>query len=214
MKQLIYSVLSTIIFLAMNAADAITLQVLDHQGLPLENAVVVLPSIAATPTTQPLVMDQRNRQFSPSVLTASAGQLVAFPNSDNVRHHVYSFSRAKPFEIKLYSGTETSPIMFDSPGIIVLGCNIHDNMIGYILVSDGQWSAVSNNDGIIHLPEFTDNTSATLWHPQMSDRGSDVHSVTLNPKKLSAEKQITITLDVSPAAPKTFDNFKRRYNRG
>ena len=81
-------------------------------------------------------MDQRGSQFVPHVLPVQAGTSVTFPNSDQIRHQVYSFSASKRFELPLYAGTSASPIRFDQPGIVVLGCNIHDWMIGYVVVLD------------------------------------------------------------------------------
>lgn len=217
MSRLIYRFFSVIVFCMLSIGNSygLSLKIVDKQGKPLENTVVVLPSIAAVPNKQPLVMDQINRHFNPTVLTATAGQAVDFPNSDNVRHHVYSFSKAKPFEIKLYSGTKTSPVLFDSPGIIVLGCNIHDNMVGYILVSDGQWSAVSNSAGHVALPDgLSEAITATIWHPQMSDKGDNVQSITLTRQQLAKANYITVTIDVSPIEPKPLNSFKRRFNRG
>ena len=76
-----------------------------------------------------------------------SGTSVAFPNSDNIRHHVYSFSLAKRFELRLYQGTQSAPVVFDSPGVVVLGCNIHDWMVGYIYVTDDSRFAVSDEHG-------------------------------------------------------------------
>ena len=100
----------------------------------------VVLSLHATGTPAPAggraVMDQRNSAFAPGVLAIQAGTAVAFPNSDTVQHQVYSFSTPKPFELPLYAGTPRAPILFDQPGVVVVGCNIHDWMIGYIVVLD------------------------------------------------------------------------------
>ena len=58
-----------------------------------------------------------------------------------MRHHVYSFSPAKKFELKLYTGTPSNPVLFDRPGVAVLGCNIHDQMVGWIVVVDTPYYA-------------------------------------------------------------------------
>ena len=88
-----------------------------------------------------LEMAQQKKQFVPEVLVVPVGSEVRFPNHDTVRHHVYSFSPAKKFELKLYTGTPANPVLFDRPGVVVLGCNIHDQMVGWILVVDTPYYA-------------------------------------------------------------------------
>ena len=97
------------------------------------------------------MVEQRNKTFIPLVSVVQTGTLVNFPNRDDIRHHIYSFSAAKRFEIKLYAGTPADPILFDKPGEVVLGCNIHDHMIAYIYVVDSPWFAKTDNDGVAKI---------------------------------------------------------------
>ncbi len=125
-------------------AGTVQVEVLDAAGQPLADAVVFLESADARKAVKPLAgaqMAQEKRQFVPGVLVVPVGTEVRFPNNDSVRHHVYSFSPAKRFELKLYTGTPSSPVLFDSPGVAVLGCNIHDQMVGWILVVDTPYYA-------------------------------------------------------------------------
>ena len=92
-------------------------------------------------------MDQQKGQFMPHVLVVQSGTAVDFPNSDNVSHHVYSFSKTKTFELPLYKGDVYPPMVFDQPGIVVLGCNIHDGMLGYVVVVDTPHFALTNEQG-------------------------------------------------------------------
>ncbi|WP_439135726.1 methylamine utilization protein [Pseudomaricurvus sp.] len=140
----------------------VTLTVTDLKGEPLENASVSLHKVVQQPSSEaatktspskPLtaIMDQQAQQFIPYVLTVQVDTLVRFPNSDNIRHHVYSFSPAKRFELRLYHGTTADPIMFDEPGRVVLGCNIHDSMLGYIYVVDSPWHGTTTTNGSVTL---------------------------------------------------------------
>lgn len=124
----------------------IDLVIKDQHGVVLPNAVVEIgqantafkptnPSVKKLPVA---VIDQVNKQFLPELLIVQQGQLVNFPNSDNIRHNVYSFSSAKSFQLKLYSGQPKEPIIFDTQGVVVLGCNIHDSMVGYIYVAKSE----------------------------------------------------------------------------
>ena len=132
------------------SAGSLRVQVLDSAGKPLEGAVVSLVSDAARRAVRPLPeqeISQENKQFVPSVRVVTVGTLVRFPNRDSVRHHVYSFSPAKKFEIKLYAGTPAAPVLFDQPGVAVLGCNIHDQMVGWVVVLDTPYFAQTDAQG-------------------------------------------------------------------
>lgn len=148
---------------------ATTLFIVDQNNNPVINAVVSMPSPSnfIADTQKIAVMDQVNRQFLPEVLIINKGQSVAFPNSDDIRHHVYSFSTVKPFEIKLYKGSSQEPISFDKSGVSVLGCNIHDNMVGHIYIADNEIALKSNQDGLIEYEGVIPKT-ISLWHPKLS----------------------------------------------
>jgi len=163
---------------ALICASPLELRVVDSEGRPLKNAVISSTADSqASAAAKVAVMDQRNRTFVPHVLVVQQGSQVSFPNSDNIRHHVYSFSTPKKFEIKLYSGEPSSPVQFDKPGVVVLGCNIHDSMLGYIYVADGPSYAVSDEQGRLLL-EFdqipADDTQFQLWHPQLNRHNQPV----------------------------------------
>jgi len=132
------------------SAGSLRVQVLDSAGKPLEGAVVSLVSDAARRAVRPLPeqeIAQENKQFVPAVRVVTVGTLVRFPNRDSVRHHVYSFSPAKKFEIKLYAGTPAAPVRLDQPGVAVLGCNIHDQMVGWVVVLDTPYFAQTDAQG-------------------------------------------------------------------
>ena len=149
---------------------AATVRVIDEQGRPFANAVIssrdVLPVSDKSTVGFSAVMDQMNKQFSPEILIVDQGTTVTFPNSDNIRHHVYSFSEPKPFEIKLYANDNVPPILFDKPGIVVLGCNIHDSMLGYIYVKENGRVWTTNAQGIAEI-EIADG-EFSVWHPEFS----------------------------------------------
>ena len=129
-------------------AASVAVTARDPLGNPLEDVVVwAMPKGPAPVRTRPAAVEQRNKTFIPLVSVVQTGTLVNFPNRDEIRHHVYSFSPAKRFEIKLYAGTPVDPIPFDKPGEVVLGCNIHDHMIAYIYVVDSPWFAKTDKDG-------------------------------------------------------------------
>ena len=165
------SLLSMLLLSAPLHAASLQAELRDSQGQPLANAVRSLRSTVSAPAVPATaIMDQRSQQFAPNVLAVRSGTSVAFPNSDNIRHHVYSFSPAKRFELRLYQGTPSEPVIFDTPGVVVLGCNIHDWMLGYVYVTDDPWFAVSDERGRLNLEQLPAGAyTASLWHPQAPD---------------------------------------------
>lgn len=142
----------------------------DADGQPLADAVVTATPAApaAAPAhAPPTRVDQRLREFIPHVHTVRVGSEVSFPNSDQIQHHVYSFSTGNRFEIKLYKGTPAHPIRFDQPGVVVLGCNIHDWMLAYVYVADTPYFTQTAADGQWALTLPAGDYQLTLWHPQL-----------------------------------------------
>ena len=190
MQFLMLKLLSGIALLSICSHSlAKSLTVSDPSGKPLANAVVSIDS-AITPEPGTAVMDQIDRQFVPEVLAVPVGTSVSFPNSDNIRHHVYSFSQAKPFEIKLYSGTASEPVIFDKPGIVALGCNIHDQMIGYIYVYEESQVYLTDKNGKAEVPD--DVRTVTLWHPDLDIVQSKRETVSLDVNKQSETLVLTL----------------------
>ena len=154
------------------AAAQIAAIVTDQEGRPLADAVVVaVPAQGVPPSAPPAareIVDQIGQEFVPYVKPILVGASVFFPNKDNIRHQVYSFSPAKQFELPLYAGTPARPVVFDRPGIVVLGCNIHDWMIGYIYVSESPYFAKTGADGKAHLIDLPAlSYRVRVWHPRL-----------------------------------------------
>jgi plastocyanin len=148
-----------------------TALVKDDSGKPIANAIIVAVPIdgpaklPAKPAVE--IMEQSNKEFVPTVLPILVGSKVSFPNRDSVRHHVYSFSPAKRFEFKLYAGTPTEPIVFDQPGVVMIGCNIHDWMIAHIYVSESPYFAKTDARGAASLSNLPPRAyMVRVWHPR------------------------------------------------
>lgn len=154
---------------AVAHAGTLLVDVSDATGKPLADAVVFLDSADARKHVKPLTgieMAQEKRQFVPGLLVLPVGTEVLFPNRDSVRHHVYSFSQTKKFELKLYSGTPSNPVLFDKPGVVALGCNIHDQMVGWILVVDTPYyGRTSTTSGKVQLDNVLPGAyTLRTWH--------------------------------------------------
>ena len=158
------------------AADLVV-AVSDGAGRSLPNAVVMLEPTGGQGCDRwqapPAVMSQQGVLFHPFVLPVRTGTTVSFPNLDDIRHHVYSFSPARRFELRLYGKDETKTETFDKPGVVALGCNIHDNMLSFILVTTHPVYAVTDADGRARFAGLPAGPwSAFTWHPDQSgERG-------------------------------------------
>ncbi|MBC8008245.1 MAG: methylamine utilization protein [Prolixibacteraceae bacterium] len=152
------------------AAAGVSGSVTDAGGAPVTEAVIYAVALGEKPASASRrgIMDQVNKEYFPLVVPVQVGAAVIFPNKDNIRHHVYSFSAAKPFELKLYSGTPAKPVVFDKPGPVVLGCNIHDWMVGYIYVVDTPYFAKTDTTGSARLEGLpAGEYQLRVWHPYM-----------------------------------------------
>ncbi len=152
---------------SLHAVD-LSLSLYDKDGNPVSLAVVEarLTPAPARPEAPMAEIDQVDRRFVPMVLLVPPGQLVNFPNSDNVRHHVYSFSDIKQFSTPLYADENVDPVRFDTPGVAVLGCNIHDSMVAYVYVSAWQDAGLSDTAGQVTLTGMAEKPQTLhIWHP-------------------------------------------------
>jgi plastocyanin len=170
MRATLAALAATLLPLAATAG-ALELRVLDASGAPLPDAVLFLESAAARAAVKPLAkaeIAQVARSFDPVVSVVTVGTPVSFPNRDTVRHHVYSFSPVKKFEIKLYVGTPAEPVVFDQPGIAVLGCNIHDQMAAWVVIVPTPWYGKTGADGVLRLPAVPAGSyRLRSWHASL-----------------------------------------------
>jgi len=110
-------------------------------------------------------MDQKNRRFEPEVIAIPAGASVAFPNSDPIFHNVFSFSKARRFDLGNYGSGETRVVSFPEPGVVQLHCHLHPNMSGAILVTPNRWHAQPGSDGMYVLRDVPPGRhTVTAWH--------------------------------------------------
>ena len=161
-------------------AAELTVEIRDARGHAIPDTVVVATAAGnGSPTLaspmKPALMDQVDKAFVPSVLIVRTGTPVVFPNSDTVAHQVYSFSPAKRFELPLYRGQVHPPIELDRPGLIVLGCNIHDTMLGYIYVTDSPYFGKSDASGIWKMSALpAADYDVTIWSPRFRREATPV----------------------------------------
>jgi plastocyanin len=144
----------------------------DQKGNTVANAVVTATPVdrrlEAHMKPQAEIVDQVDKEFVPIVTAIYVGSTITFPNKDQIRHQVYSFSPPKKFESHLYAGSATPPVLFDKPGVVVVGCNIHDWMIAYIYVSDTPFFATTTSAGTAKVSGLPPGEySVRVWHPEI-----------------------------------------------
>jgi plastocyanin len=136
-----------VLMATQSCAYDLKVQVVSLDNKPMADAVVYIEATGESvqPSVKIAVMDQQNKAFVPHVLAIPAGTTVDFPNTDTVNHYVYSFSEIKKFQFKLFKGDlEKHQILLDKPGLITIGCNIHDFMLGYIFVAPTPYVGVTD----------------------------------------------------------------------
>lgn len=166
--------------------------VFDNDGNLLEHAVISLVGenealVNENTVMQPPKMTQKDIQFTPFVLPVAAGTRVSFPNKDKVRHHVYSFSKIKRFELELYGEDVEKSVIFDQEGVVALGCNIHDNMLAYIYVARSNRFAKTSENGTATIENLVPGVySAYVWHPRLSGDEEDlVQQITVDERGIT-----------------------------
>jgi plastocyanin len=161
--------LTVLVFAGDLLAGSLEIIVKDDKGRPVPDAVAYAAAGATNAATKKqTVVDQRDKQFVPYVTAVQVGTAVIFPNSDKIRHHVYSFSPAKKFELPLYSGVPAEPVVFDKTGFVTLGCNIHDWMIAYVAVLPTSYFQVTQQDGRAVLKDLpAGQYTMQVWHPAL-----------------------------------------------
>lgn len=180
--------------LAASAGD-LSVVVVDTAGKGVPDTVVTVAPLevkTTPPSRSPAtaVMDQLQLAFVPRVLVVAVGTTVEFPNSDSVSHQVYSFSPAKKFQLPLYKGQLHAPVVFDHEGLVVLGCNIHDQMVGYIYVTPAPYFGKTDASGALHLPDLKAGDYRLIaWSPLIADSASTLERmVHIDTTETHAEK--------------------------
>ena len=158
---------------ASTQAAGVDVTVTDASNRPVDQAVVVVEPVGGAPAPRSSglrsVIDQQNLQFVPEISVVRTGTSIEFPNSDQVRHQVYSFSPAKNFKLALYAGKLYPPLVFDKPGLVTLGCNIHDSMIGFVYVTDSPWFGKTDAQGHVEITAVPPGDyRVRLWHPRFA----------------------------------------------
>lgn len=183
-------------FCGQAPAGNLEARVVTTAGVALEDAAVVVEPIAKIVSRHhaSATIEQRKRELVPYFTIVQTGTAIDFPNHDPFKHHLYSFSPAKTFEIKLYAGKPAQPVIFDKPGEVALGCNIHDWMEAYILVVDSPYFAKTGSHGWAIVKNIPPGKyRLRLWHPRQKIT-TPLHEITIG----ATPTKLNLVLDVMP----------------
>lgn len=180
-------------------AGMVTVDVTTRSAATAADTVIVFDPLdaAPAPSHEAAIIDQVDKTFVPRVSVVRAGTAVTFPNSDHIRHQVYSFSRSKTFTLKLYAGSPRTAVVFDQTGLVVLGCNIHDNMVAYVGVVDSPYFAKLTDSGTVSLNLPAGRYRLRAWHPNAA---AAVPSREISVSDAPMNIPLTITVDKTSAA--------------
>jgi plastocyanin len=186
---------------ATGQAATVDVVVAGTDGKPLGDAAVFLEAREGKPALKPAAgveIEQAAKQFTHRVTVVPAGTEIAFPNRDKVRHHVFSFSPSKTFELKLYAGVPANPVLFDKPGIAVLGCNIHDNMVAWVVVVDSPYYGLTTAKAALKLDNVPPgNYRLRAWHPELPPGTPPIEQALTVP---AAGNSVTVRLPLTAVA--------------
>lgn len=191
--------LAALLLLSATPCGGAEFHVRDTSGNAVANAVVTIDGHHDIDGQgQMSVIEQRQQQFDPRITVIRKNSAVRFPNRDMTLHHVYSFSEARAFELQLYAGDDADPVVFDTTGIIALGCNIHDWMLGYIIVTDHASFGISDEHGKVAIDDIaTDARELSVWHAAL---------LSPTPVTVPFDKDLsTITIELSKSDPLAFE---------
>jgi len=199
------------------AVQGATLTVTVHtpDGKPLAGAVITAQPLDTAVRSAPpehAAMSQINLAFAPDLLVVPVGSTVEFPNNDNVGHQIYSFSPAKHFQLALYRGKPYPPVHFDQAGLVTLGCNIHDSMLAYILVTEARFFGRTDNAGAWSASEMPRGRyKITVWHPRLRDAVPDLEREVVIGDSDRAELDLQLKKSLHPAPlqdrPHSWDTY-------
>jgi len=181
------------VFFQSSFAANLQVKVVDNNSEPVEFAVIYINESSKNQADNTLIIDQVDKEFIPYVTAVRRGSSINFPNNDDIRHQVYSFSKSKQFELPLYSGNEFRPVVFNESGAVALACNIHDWMKAYVYVVDTDKFVISDKDGQGVLADLSNGQYEVLvWHPT---QGGNVQSSAQKITVADNDKQLTFAIN-------------------
>jgi plastocyanin len=197
-------------FCSIALAGNLQVSVIDKDGKPVPDAVVVLvsPNLGAPKSVLPMQVsiNQEKMRFMPAISIVGVGAKARFTNNDPWEHHVrgsaagvmqFNADTADGFVLRMDGKTEGKPAktadaVFDKAGAILLGCHLHASMRGHVYVSDSPWAMLTNAEGLANFDAVPDGAvQVKVWH---ADQFIDVtpQRVNLTAAPVKTTMQLTV----------------------
>ena len=205
MGKLATRVLLTLLWSAPALAGTLTGKVvLVQDGKPradASNAVVWIEGLPRSGGDARLQMKSSSKRFEPHILAVPKNSTVEFPNADPIYHNVFSVSGGNRFDLGLYRSGASKSKKFDEAGLVRIYCNIHPQMIGFVLVVDSGYMAVTGPDGSFRFEGVPAGTHVVkAWH----EDGAEVSQTVA--VRSGPEPPLTLRIDVAGTPPPPHKN--------
>jgi len=201
-------VLSCLVFSANLIAGEVTITIEDKKNHPVHDTIIELIGIASNKIVKDSIeITQKNKEFSPEISIMPSGSSVLFTNEDPFQHHVYSVSKGNQFDLPLYQGTPSEQITFESPGVVKLGCNIHDWMLAFAYVSQSEHLIVTGVDGRARFPDIPEGEyELRIWNPRLKNNKKVVSQSLSVGRNTPVEHSVLLSLRKNIRKPPRIDN--------
>ena len=173
----------------------ITISVVDQKSNAVTDGYVELYALSGQEKSTPGSgeVDQVDKEFTPLYSAVAVGSTVLFPNSDNIQHQIYSFSKSKKFDLPLFAKNDQKKVTFDKAGIIHMGCNIHDWMLSFLYVYESKFFGQTDTNGSISFSSVPDGEyELRIWSPRLKNNRSIVKQTITLPATTSVTQTIKV----------------------
>ena len=199
---LLFGTLFVMCWGALASSQSLQVTLTDAEGERVSDAVVelVLPEAIRAQFSggEGAIIDQVDKEFVPTITTIIVGSKIIFPNSDDILHHVYSFSPVNTFDIPLYGKDVDARFIEEFPraGVVEIGCNIHDWMLAYIYIAESSKVAISNEKGIAEIRDLPAGSfPVRIWHSRLPRNTEYVMANATTTASGVAELEVSLQLE-------------------
>lgn len=161
-------VISIALSASLSAAE-LSIRIVENNAHPVHDTVVELIGTDIEPAlVTHLAISQVDKEYIPELSIIPRGSNVTFLNKDPFKHHVYSVSKGNDFDLPLYEGEPAEQITFNTPGVVKMGCNIHDWMLAFAYISQSERVETTDASGLVVFKDLAPGQyQLNVWNPRL-----------------------------------------------